>query len=432
MRRILRVTCVRLSVAAVLLSSSTRVDAASSTGSVPSGWGEPVFLDDSDAVAREMAAKVPDAEAARRAVSRVVLKALPTGLAVPAGPGEFRQAWHQPPVCQGLTGNCWAYASTSLLESEIHRLTQRQIKLSEMYTVYWEYVDKARRFVQERGKSEFPRGSQPNAILHIWRRYGAVPAEAYDGLAPGREVYADRKMYRELQEYLASVARRQDWNEAVVVASVRAVLDKYLGRPPDTIRIDGQNMIPRDYVTRLLRLRLDDYVCLISCMQQPWHEWVEYQVPDNWGRLTEYYNVPLEEFARVVRETAAEGRSLCLGIDHTEPGFLTRQDVAFIPSFDIASAAIDDAARQLRFTNESTTDDHIVHLIGVRAPTPAGPNGDPGADDWWYLVKDSDTAPRNGPHGGYMFFHEDYVRLKTLCVMLHRDSAERVLGRPIR
>lgn len=405
------------------------------TQPVAARWGEPVFLDDSDAVARELAAKASDVDSAKRHAPRRVLKASAAGIAVPGSPTDFQQAWHTPPVCQQLTGNCWAYASTSFLESEIHRLSGRSIKLSEMHAVYWEYVDKARRFVQKRGESEFPRGSQPNATLHILRRYGAVPGEAYDGLTGGRTIHADRRMYRELQEYLASVAKRQDWNEPVVVASVRAVLDKYMGRPPDEITVEGVKMIPREYVTRVLKLRLDDYVCIISCMQQPWYEWCEYQVPDNWGRLSEYFNVPLADFTRIVRDAAADGRTVCLGLDHTEPGFMPAEDVAFIPSFDLPSAAIDDAARQVRFTNESTTDDHIVHLVGVRPPPAPGSATSPprpGASDFWYLIKDSDTWPLNGHHGGYLFFHEDYIRLKTLCLMLHRDTAERTLGRPIR
>jgi hypothetical protein len=39
----------------------------------------------------------------------------------------------------------------------VYRLTGQEIKLSEMFTVYWEYVERAKRFIAERGK----------AILHL-------------------------------------------------------------------------------------------------------------------------------------------------------------------------------------------------------------------------------------------------------------------------
>jgi bleomycin hydrolase len=44
--------------------------------------------------------------------------------------------WHNPPLSQGNTNTCWCFSTTSFLESEIFRIHQKQIKLSEMYTVY--------------------------------------------------------------------------------------------------------------------------------------------------------------------------------------------------------------------------------------------------------------------------------------------------------
>ena len=38
-----------------------------------------------------------------------------------------------PVISQGRTGTCWSFSSTSFLESEIIRLTGKQIDLSEMY-----------------------------------------------------------------------------------------------------------------------------------------------------------------------------------------------------------------------------------------------------------------------------------------------------------
>ena len=65
------------------------------------------------------------------------------------------QQWHNPPVSQGNTNTCWCFSTTSFLESEVYRINKMKVKLSEMYTVYWEYVEKTRRFIQERGNSAF-------------------------------------------------------------------------------------------------------------------------------------------------------------------------------------------------------------------------------------------------------------------------------------
>ena len=66
-------------------------------------------------------------------------------IARPTGPDAFAtRAWHFPPTPQYLTGTCWSFSATSFMESEIHRLSGQEIKLSEMWTAYWEYVNKAR------------------------------------------------------------------------------------------------------------------------------------------------------------------------------------------------------------------------------------------------------------------------------------------------
>ena len=44
-----------------------------------------------------------------------------------------------PPVAQYLTGTCWSFSTTSFYESEIKRLSGKEIKLSEMWTAYCEY-----------------------------------------------------------------------------------------------------------------------------------------------------------------------------------------------------------------------------------------------------------------------------------------------------
>lgn len=350
-----------------------------------------------------------------------MLKALPVNLDPPTSLDQFHQAWHNPPVLQGLTGQCWSFAATSFFESEVHRLTKRDVRLSEMYTAYWEFVEKARRFVRQRGDSEFARGSEPNVVIRIWKTYGVVPRAAYPAMPPGRDFYDDRRLYAEMRDYLSGVRRRAGWDEEQVVAAIRAILDRHLGPPPASIEVEGRTMTPRDYLRDVVSLDLDAYVSLTSLMQEPFDRSCEYKVPDNWWHSRDYFNVRLDDFMQVVRQAVHDGRTACLGIDNTEPGFLFRQDVAFVPTFDIPAAYIDDAARQLRFSNESTTDDHVVHLVGSCER----------GGQAWYLIKDSDTRPRNGHHDGYMFYREDYVKLKVMTIMLSRDVAEKALGRTV-
>ena len=78
----------------------------------------------------------------------------------PADPADFAQVWHNPPVAQYFTGTCWAFGSVSMLESEAKRLGAGEVKLSEMWVVYWEYLAKARSFLLEYGHTPVEEGGQ--------------------------------------------------------------------------------------------------------------------------------------------------------------------------------------------------------------------------------------------------------------------------------
>jgi bleomycin hydrolase len=335
----------------------------------------------------------------------------------PASPAEFTQCWHTPPISQGISGMCWCFSATSYFESEIHRLTKRQIKLSELYTVYWEYVEKARRFVQEHGDSEFGEGSEANAVPRMWKKYGIVPAEAYTGKQPGQEVHDHTAMYQEMRDYLTSVKKNHGWDEEGVLTAIRSILDHYLGAPPSTVMVEGKSMTPKEYLEKVVRLNLDDYVDFMSLMEKPYYQKVELVEPDNWWHSAEYYNIPLDEFMGILKRALRKGYSVAIGGDTSEPGYEGHAGVGVIPSFDIASASIDENARQFRWSNHTTTDDHGIHAVGYTEKD--------GKD--WYLIKDSGSGSRNNGHPGYYFYHEDYVKLKMLGFTVHRDVAEEIL-----
>jgi bleomycin hydrolase len=339
-------------------------------------------------------------------------------IAAPASPGEFTSIWHTPPVSQGLSGMCWCFSATSYYESEMHRLSGRSIKLSELYTVYWEYVEKARRFVRERGASEFGEGSEANAVPRIWKQYGIVPADAYTGLRPGQRFHDHEALYEEMRGYLDSVKKEHAWNEEVVIATIRSILDHALGAPPSGVAVEGKTLTPKEYLAQVVRLHLDDYVEILSLLEKPYYQKVELEVPDNWWHSAEYYNVPLDVFMGIIRKVVRARQGVCIGGDTSEPGLFGEAGLAVVPTFDIPPAYIDDHARQFRFSNHTTADDHGIHVVGYTVKN--------GAE--WYLIKDSGSGSRNNSHPGYYFYHEDYVKLKMLGFTVHRSLVEDVLS----
>ncbi|MCF7975936.1 MAG: C1 family peptidase [Phycisphaerae bacterium] len=342
-----------------------------------------------------------------------------TGHDLPKTTAEFTQVWHNDPVAQGNSGMCWCYATTSLMESECYRLHQKKIKLSELHTVYWEYVEKARRFVREQGDSEFGQGSQANAVLRIWKQYGCVPAEAYTGMKEGQVHHNHSKMFAQMQTYLQSVKRDNAWNEKVVLDTIKSILNHHIGEPPKKIQYQGRTMTPRQFLANEVKVKPDDYIDVLSLMTASYWQKAEYTCPDNWWHSKRYNNVPLDDFMTTLKRAVKDGYSLMIGGDVSESGYFSFKDVAMVPSYDIPSAYIDEHARQFRFSNNTTTDDHAIHVVGTQERD----NGT------WFLIKDSGSGARNGANPGYYFYHEDYLKLKMMYFVVHKSAVKGLLTR---
>jgi len=334
----------------------------------------------------------------------------------PANPLEFTRFFHLPPVEQGKTATCWSFAATSLLESELRRQGKAEVKLSEMFTVYWEYVEKARRFIREKGNSFLGQGSEPNSALERIRQYGLVRASDYTGLLDGRTAHDHGPLFREFRECLSGLAARGDWDEAKALLGVRRILDKHLGRPPDRITVDGRSLTPREYLA-VLGLDPADYVAFVSFLYLPFYAKGEFRVPDNWWHSRDYHNLPLYEYSLALLRALRRGYSVVLAVDFSEPGYLGEADVAMVPTFDIPSAYIDQSSRELRFKNGATTDDHAVHCVGYLESAKGN----------WYLIKDSWENAYWGKVKGYFFYQDDFLRLKCLMFMVHKDAVKEIL-----
>jgi bleomycin hydrolase len=329
--------------------------------------------------------------------------------------------WHNPPVSQGNTNTCWCFSTTSFLESEVYRINKMKVKLSEMYTVYWEYVEKARGFIQKRGNSNFDEGSEANAVTRVWKEYGIIPESDYTGLLDGRKFPNHEDMISEMKTYLQSLKANSAWDEESAVATIKSIMDHYMGVPPSEITVAGKKMNPKQYLHDVIRINPDDYVDILSYEQEPFYKHVEYKVPDNWWHSTDYCNVPLNIFMETLKKVVRDGYTVSIGGDVSEPGFDRKTQCAIVPDFDIPSAYINNDARQFRFSNETTTDDHGIHLVGYLEKD--------GKD--WYLIKDSGSGSRNNDSNasefGYFFFSEDYVKLKMMDFLVHKDAVKNLL-----
>jgi bleomycin hydrolase len=340
-----------------------------------------------------------------------------SGYELPQTIDEFDYQWHNKPVSQGWTGTCWSFSATSFLESEIKRINDKEIKLSEMYTVYWEYVEKARRFVKERGNSLFAEGSQASAVTRMFKKYGCVPEQYYTGKLEGQEHHDHHIMFKEMKTYLDFVKETNFWNEQVVLQTIKEILNNYLGTPPSAISVNGKTMSPMEYFESEVKLNLDDYVNIMSLLEPGYWKQVVYDVPDNWWKDDSYYNVPLNDFMNYLIKSVENKYTVFIGGDVSESGYYSFEDVAMVPSYDIPSDYIDEYSRQFRFSNKTTTDDHGIHLVGYKKS----------GDDYWFMIKDSGSGSKNGDNWGYYFYHYDYIKLKMMNYMVHKDAVKELL-----
>lgn len=343
------------------------------------------------------------------------------GKSFPTNPEEYQQIRHIKPVSQGNTGTCWCFSTVSFFESEVLRTADREVKLSEMYVVYWQYVERAKYFVQHRGNMSLGEGSEANAATLMIEKYGIVPRKNYEGKPYSQPFYSHEMLFKEIEGYLAVIKQTNAWNEEQVVVTVRAILDHYLGAPPQKFKYNNIDYTPASFRDKYAKIETEKYVNFISLMEHDYNTKAEYDVPDNWWNSDDYWNVSLDDFMKIVETSVKNGFGVAIGGDVSEIGLDRDYQVAIVPSFDIPSKNIDESARQFRFSNRSTTDDHAMHIVGIKKHKGAN----------WYLVKDSGSGSRTCGEGcnsfGYYFFHEDYIKLKIMNITVHEDAVKDLL-----
>jgi bleomycin hydrolase len=230
-------------------------------------------------------------------------------------------------------------------------------------------------------------------------------------------------MVAEMRAYLQTIKASNAWNEDIALETIKSILNHYMTAPPTTVNVNGKNITPKQYLTDVLKLNMEDYVDVVSLKVKPYWTKMEYEVPDNWWHDSSYYNVPLDVFMSITNNAIRKGYTIMIGGDVSEAGFDAWNQLAVVPTFDIPSAYINEDSRTFRFLNGTTTDDHGMHLVGYLEKN--GSN--------WYLVKDSGAGSRNcgkeSENFGFYFMHEDFLKLKMMDLLLHKDMIKEYISK---
>lgn len=341
---------------------------------------------------------------------------------VPSDTSLYHVIKHMPSLSQGETGTCWCFAATSFLEAEIIRQQGKQIKLSEMFFVYHEYIDRAEAYVKSRGNIAFSEGSESSSVPILLSKYGAMPAEAYTGRPIGKTFHHHRIMVEEMQQYLQSVKQNASWDLEAVKTCIKSILDHHMGSPPSEFIFKGKTYSALSFSAEVVKLHPFAFFNFMSNIRQPQNARAELVEADNWRHFDGYYNLPLNDYMTSIVSALEKGFSICICGDISEPGYNSENGAAIIPSFDIPSSAIDAHAREYRLENGSTTDDHCIHLVGYTVYK----------NQKWFLAKDSGAGGFDCPVKGYRYLHEDFVKLKMMNTLMHGDAARPILDRLIK
>ena len=335
---------------------------------------------------------------------------------------------------QASSGTCWSYAGVSFVESEIIRLKNEPIDISEMYVVRMAYIEKARKYVRMHGNTNFAQGGEPLDVLLIINRYGAIPQEAYTGLNYGTELNQHAELEKALKSYLDAIIKNENgqlssaWEKAFT-----AILDSYLGEVPETFSWDGKSYSPRSFADDVIGLDPDDYVTLTSFTHQPFYTQFIMEVPVKWsGNLA--YNLPLDELMLALDASLKNGYSVAWATDVSEKGFSVRNGVAVVPAKpwrEMTAEEMQQAftgpheemvvtqeARQMGFDNYATQDDHSMQITGIVTDQTGAK---------YYITKNSWGNINNPYEAGYVYASEAYVQLKTIAFLVHKDALSKGL-----
>jgi bleomycin hydrolase len=321
---------------------------------------------------------------------------------------------------QAMTGTCWCFSVTSLIESDEIRKDKRSIDLSEMFTVRNIYLEKAKNYILRQGKAQFGEGGLGHDEIRAVARYGAIPLDAYTGLTNGAKTYNHQKMEAQLQSYLDSVLKSipiaSNWQDGYI-----KILDATLGTPPSTFKYDGKDYTPKSFASDVLHFNPDDYISLTSFTHQPFYNSFILQVPDNFANGS-FFNVPMNELIEVVKNAVNNGYSVAWDADVSNNGFRQNTGLALnldptinyskeMISADMKEMPWDANIRQQLYENLTTQDDHLMHITGVEKTREGKP---------FFVVKNS--WGNVGPYNGYINVSEAYFAINTISIVVPKAA----------
>lgn len=349
---------------------------------------------------------------------------------------------------QNRAGTCWCYSTMAFLESELLRMGKGEYDLSEMFTVYNTYLDRADAAVRTHGDVSFSQGGSFYDVIYGMEAFGLVPEEEMrPGVMYGGTLSNHTELSALADAMVAAVAKgklrklQSDENNVMLwKKAVAAVHEIYLGKAPEKFTYKGKEYTPQSFY-KSTGLNPSDYVSLTSYTHRPFYTQFPIEVQDNW-RHGLSYNLPIDELMEVFDNAINTGYTIAWGSDVSESGF-TRDGVAVMPDNEkVQELSGSDMAhwlklkpeekklntkpqpqkwctqeeRQLAYDNYETTDDHGMQIYGIAKDQEGNE---------YYMVKNSWGT--SNKYEGIWYASKAFVRYKTMNIVVHKDALPKAI-----
>ena len=286
---------------------------------------------------------------------------------------------------QGSSSLCWVYGMLATLETE-HIMRGDSVNLSPDYVARMYLSEQANRrrllpnkIVQK--EADITTRGMCTMALDLIQTYGLQHYDAY--------------RHKPDMDYNVLCRKLDKGNDA------EKLLDKYIGPLPNQVFMLGALYTPLEFAHSVCTD--DEYIALTSFTHHPYGQHFPLEVPDNYFHNT-FLNVPLDTMMNRIVQSLRAGHPVCWEGDTSEPSFLFGEGYAVLKN---EKKKVTAERRQASFEARRTTDDHVMEIVGL-AHDQHGRR--------FFLCKNSwGTANR---YHGFMFLSENYVRMKTIAVVL--------------
>lgn len=290
---------------------------------------------------------------------------------------------------QGSSPLCWAYSMLATIETE-HIMMGDSVNLSVDYVARKLLAEQARCHFLSRGYDRVTlRGTMP-LLLRLLGEYGAIPYDSYN--EPGINYNALAKQMVLLSNCSSDMSQ--------LAKRAERMFDERIGALPKKVYMLGAEYTPEEFAHSVCMR--GEYMAMTSFTHHPFGESFVLEVPDNYSDEL-FYNVPIDVMMKRIEQSLRNGHPVCWEGDTSEAGFSFQRGIAELPD----SRPCTQQQRQKAFETRRTTDDHCMALIGIAHDQ----NG-----RRFYIAKNSWGT--GNPYGGLMYVSENYLRLKTIAVVV--------------